>query len=216
MSIPHERPAVTNPGPQYQPQQPGQPYPPQEQPKKKRGGCMKWGAIIIGVLVALFVITGLAGGFDESEEATGDQSTTTSAEAPPSSADQATSTSREEAASSPVAAPAARGQDPRCTPADGPMLALLEAGLEDPSLTLTNGTMIVSGKDTWVGATTLDGDGEMESRSDVWLFRNSVPFTVTGGARSATPAYAPASGIGASAGDEAAQAVDGCVVEQTR
>lgn len=177
---------------------------------------MKWGAIIVGVLVALFVITGLAGGFDEAEDATGDQATTTSAEAPPSSAEQATPTSSEETTSSPVAAPAAREQDPRCTPADGPMLALLEAGLEDPSLTLTNGTMIVSGEDTWVGATTLDGDGEMESRSDVWLFRNSVPFTVTGGARSATPAYAPATGIGASAGDEAAQAVDGCVVEQTR
>lgn len=206
---------MTNPGP-HPTEQPGQPYPPQEQPKKRRGGCMKWGAIIVGVLVALFVITGLAGGFDEVEESADDQATTTSAEAPPSSAEQPTPTSSEETTSIPVAAPAAREQDPRCAPADGPMLALLEAGLEDPSLTLTNGTMIISGQDTWIGATTMRDDGEMESRSDVWLFRNSVPFTVTGGARSATPAYAPATGIGASAGDEAAQAVDGCVVEQTR
>ena len=82
---------MTNPGPQYQPQQPGQPYPPQEQPKKKRGGCMKWGLIILGVLILIAVIVSVAGGGggdDESEpadtgtnEQQGDQSEDAPAEA---------------------------------------------------------------------------------------------------------------------------------------
>lgn len=65
---------MTNP--QYQPQQPGQPYPPQDQPKKKRGGCMKWGLIILGVLILIAVIASVAGGGGDDTDGTADTTTT--------------------------------------------------------------------------------------------------------------------------------------------
>ena len=50
---------------------------------------MKWGAIIVGVLVALFVITGLAGGFDTDDSAvTEGQETSETEEAPATPGDQ--------------------------------------------------------------------------------------------------------------------------------
>ncbi|PQM73372.1 DUF4352 domain-containing protein [Corynebacterium sp. J010B-136] len=49
---------------QYQQQQPNGFAAPQ-QPQKKKGGCMKWGAIIVGVLVVLGIIINIAGGDSE-------------------------------------------------------------------------------------------------------------------------------------------------------
>lgn len=60
---------MTTPGPQQPYQQPGQPYPPQEQPKKK-GGCMKWVLIILGVIIVIAVIASIAGGGGDEETAT--------------------------------------------------------------------------------------------------------------------------------------------------
>ena len=74
---------MTNPGPQYQPQQPGQPYPPQEPPKKKRGGCLKWGAIIVGIFILVAILVTAINGSDGEEGTTAD-TTTTQAPAPAS------------------------------------------------------------------------------------------------------------------------------------
>lgn len=50
-----------------------QQYAPAPQPeKKKKGGCMKWGAIIAGVLILLVILGSLIGG-DDSESSNGDQ-----------------------------------------------------------------------------------------------------------------------------------------------
>lgn len=48
---------------QYQQQPNGFAAP--QQPQKKKGGCMKWGAIIVGVLVVLGIIINIAGGDSE-------------------------------------------------------------------------------------------------------------------------------------------------------
>src|SRR5699024_12482766 len=51
---------------QYQQQPNGFAAP--QQPQKKKGGCLKWGAIIIGVLVVLGIIGGaLGGGSDDAD-----------------------------------------------------------------------------------------------------------------------------------------------------
>ncbi len=83
---------MTNPGPQYQPQQPGpygqqpgpygqqpgQPYPPPLEQSKARGGCMKWGLIIIGVLFAVGLCSvAVSGGDDDSETAAQETTTAT-------------------------------------------------------------------------------------------------------------------------------------------
>ncbi|MCT2299732.1 hypothetical protein M3G04_02255 [Dietzia cinnamea] len=60
---------MTNP--QYQPQQPGQPYPPQAPPKKKRCGCMKVVLIVLAALIGVFILVAIlvtAIGPSESEE----------------------------------------------------------------------------------------------------------------------------------------------------
>lgn len=67
---------MTNPGPW----KPNQPHPGQSpaqhgDPTKKRGGCFKWGGITVAVLVALFVIVGLAGGWDADDADAADTST---------------------------------------------------------------------------------------------------------------------------------------------
>lgn len=177
---------------------------PPRPPEKKRGGCLK--KLLLAILaflvaiVLLVILVSVFGGGDAEETASPDETTQ------PSAAPSTQGT---------PAPPAATEPDPRCRPADGPLIALLKAGIEDDALTLTNGQMITDGDNTWVGATTMRPDGQMENRSDAWLFRDGIPFNVTGGARSTTPAFADASGIGASAGDEAAQAVDRCVIALT-
>lgn len=98
-------------------------------------------------------------------------------------------------------------RDARCQPFD---VTLISGILND-----TNGQVITDGEDQWIGATLMRADGEMESRSDVWLLNGDGLFSVTGGARNNTWAAA-ASEVGYSAGDEHAQAVDGCVIALTR
>lgn len=78
---------MTNPGPQQPYQQTGHPYPPQETPKKKRGGCMKWVLIIVGALIAIAVIASIAGGGDTENDSA--PATTTGEAAPPATDAQA-------------------------------------------------------------------------------------------------------------------------------
>lgn len=53
----------------------------ERQPEKKKGGCMKWGLIILGVLVLPAIISAIMSGDDSSSEGTaGDSATTTTAE----------------------------------------------------------------------------------------------------------------------------------------
>lgn len=56
---------------------PGDPNQPQERivyvEKKKKGGCMKWGAIILGVLILLIVLATALGGGDDSSDGTGNE-----------------------------------------------------------------------------------------------------------------------------------------------
>ncbi|MGP5004452.1 DUF4352 domain-containing protein [Corynebacterium casei] len=54
---------------QYQQQPNGFAAP--QQPQKKKGGCLKWGAIIIGVLIVLGIIGGALGGDSEDADTTG-------------------------------------------------------------------------------------------------------------------------------------------------
>lgn len=55
--------------------------------KKKKGGCMKWGLIIVGVLIVLGIIASLTGGGDDSSN-TSDGSSATSAPADAGSEEQ--------------------------------------------------------------------------------------------------------------------------------
>lgn len=105
---------MTNPGSQYQPQQPGhsgpwqqtgQPYP-QQPPAKKRGGCMKWVLIVLGALIAIAIISSIAGGGDTG---TGSAPDTTTARPQPAATDNA-----EAPTSEPTVAPApAEPETPR-------------------------------------------------------------------------------------------------------
>lgn len=47
------------------PQQPGFAAP--QQPQKKKGGCMKWGLIILGIIVVIGIISAIAGGGDSND-----------------------------------------------------------------------------------------------------------------------------------------------------
>ena len=40
--------------------------------RKKKGGCMKWGAIILGIVLALVIVGSLIGGGDDSKDSTDD------------------------------------------------------------------------------------------------------------------------------------------------
>lgn len=68
------------PGPDnQQPQNPhAAPQQPTQQPEKKKGGCMKWGAAALGVLIVLGIV-GSCGGGDESEESSATSAADTSA-----------------------------------------------------------------------------------------------------------------------------------------
>jgi len=57
-------------------QQPSQPYAPQEPPKKKRGGCMKWGLIILGVIIVIAVISSIASSGDDNDNDSTEPGTT--------------------------------------------------------------------------------------------------------------------------------------------
>lgn len=51
---------------------------PGAQPKKKKGGCFKWGAIVGGVLLVVAVLTNLNGGTDSTSEQSTSSATETS------------------------------------------------------------------------------------------------------------------------------------------
>lgn len=51
--------------------------PPADAPQKKKGGCLKWGAIIIGVLIVISIIAGLGGSDDENSSSTNSTDQTT-------------------------------------------------------------------------------------------------------------------------------------------
>jgi hypothetical protein len=115
----------------------------------------------------------------------------------------------------PAAAPASLS-DPRCAPASDNVVAQVQAGLTMDGYRLTNATVIIDGRLTFFGATTLDASGQMEERSDVWILRDRVLYASTGGARSNSQfPKASSSPLSISPGDERVRAVDACVVDAT-
>ncbi|WP_404851078.1 Ltp family lipoprotein [Dietzia kunjamensis] len=62
---------------------PGQPYPPEAPAKKKRGGCMKVGLVILGIFILVAILVTAINGTDGEEGTTAD-TTTTQAPAPAS------------------------------------------------------------------------------------------------------------------------------------
>lgn len=90
------------------PQQPEPQGQPQERivyvEKKKKGGCMKWGAIIVGVLLLIGLISAIAGGGDD-ESTTTSSGSDTSSEAGAEQSDNSAAPA-EEAAPVEEAAPA--------------------------------------------------------------------------------------------------------------
>jgi hypothetical protein len=128
----------------------------------------------------------------------------------------AASTTSSSAPTTPAAAPASLS-DPRCAPASENVVAQVQAGLTMDGYRLTNAMVIIDGRLTFFGATTLDASGQMEERSDVWILRDHVVFSSTGGARSNSQfPKASSSPLSISPGDERVRAVDACVVEATR
>ena len=84
--------------------------------------------------------------------------------------------------------------------------------LNDQSLTVSNGQLIKDGDDTWIGVSLIGADGDVESRSDVWLLRDGGLYSVSGGAKNESWAVdAP----GVSMADEYAAGVDRCVVAES-
>lgn len=59
------------------PQNPAMP----EQPKKKKGGCMKWGGIGVGAIILIAIGSSLAGGGDDSDTTAASSSVSAPAEA---------------------------------------------------------------------------------------------------------------------------------------
>lgn len=67
------------------------PYSPQDNPgqqpqerivyveKKKKGGCMKWGAIILGILIVIGIISAVVGGGDDTSSTSSDNNTSSEA-----------------------------------------------------------------------------------------------------------------------------------------
>ncbi|MBD8030276.1 DUF5067 domain-containing protein [Corynebacterium gallinarum] len=47
--------------------------------KKKKGGCMKWGAIIVGILIVIGIISAVAGGGDDTSSTSSDSNTSSEA-----------------------------------------------------------------------------------------------------------------------------------------
>lgn len=212
---------------------------PQPEPGKKK----RWPFILGGVVVVLIglMVLGLIVGPQEEEEpapaasattvaatttverttttTTAPTTTSTSTAAPTTTATTTTTTTEAPpapATTTAVAAPAARFTDPRCAPADPGMIEWISGGLTDSTLTLDNTAVIDDGGLLFIGASTVRPDGKFESRSDVWVVQDSMPFSSTGGARSTTSWPEASDVLGISPGDERVQAVDSCVVELSR
>nr|THJ69520.1 hypothetical protein EU244_21355 [Rhodococcus qingshengii] len=106
--------------------------------------------------------------------------------------------------------------DPRCAPASDVTTFMVSAGLTKDGYTLTNGTVIEDGGLTFFGATTVDSDGKMKNRSDVWVIKDGIVYASSGGARNGTSfSNAKDAPLKVLAGDERVQAVDECVVNIT-
>ncbi len=96
-------------------------------------------------------------------------------------------------------------------------MAAVEAGLATGGQQLINGTVIVDGNLTFLGATTVDSAEKMVNRSDVWVIDGETVYSSTGGARNGSEwPKASDAPLRVSAGDERVQAVDTCVVNLTR
>ena len=195
---------------------------PQPTPDKKR---KKWPIIvgsIVGIFILLVIIGAIVGPQEETDTTaqattTAAAPTTTVAAAAPTSTDRTTTNQVPTTTTTTMSAAApAREVDPRCAPADEAMIGWIAAGLTDSSLTLTNATVIEDEGLLFIGATTVRPDGKFENRSDVWIVRDSLPFSSTGGARSTTEWPKASDMLGISPSDERVQAVDACVVELTR
>ncbi|MFE9321914.1 hypothetical protein ACIHDR_03790 [Nocardia sp. NPDC052278] len=159
--------------------------------------------VSVFALIVVVVLISKALGLGE-EESESTAATTTSSSAP--TAEQTT----------PAAAPVSLS-DPRCAPASENVVAQVQAGLTMDGYRFTNATVIIDGRLTFFGATTVDASGQMQERSDVWILRDHIVFASTGGARinSQFP-KASSSPLSISPGDERVRAVDGCVVDATR
>lgn len=115
----------------------------------------------------------------------------------------------------PTVADASGLSDARCASASPSLIAQIARGLTDNSLTLANGLVIEDGPYTFVGATMLRPDGQMENRSDVWVVLGGKVYASTGGARNETSWPKASSNIDISPGDERVQALDQCVIDVT-
>ncbi|MFQ6394949.1 hypothetical protein ACLMAJ_15975 [Nocardia sp. KC 131] len=159
--------------------------------------------VSVFALIVVVVLVSKALGLGEQEsESTSAHTTSSSASAAP--------------ATTPANAPASLS-DPRCVPASDNVVAQVQAGLTMDGYRLINATVIIEGRLTFFGATTLDASGQMEERSDVWILRDHVVYASTGGARSNSQfPKASSSPLSISPGDERVRAVDACVVDATR
>ncbi|WP_327094642.1 hypothetical protein OIE68_31710 [Nocardia vinacea] len=157
---------------------------------------------VFALLVVVVLVSKALGLGEEDSESTAASTASSSAPTAP--------------ATTPAAAPVSLS-DPRCAPAAENVVAQVQAGLTMDGYRLTNATVIIDGRLTFFGATTLDASGQMEERSDVWILRDHVVFASTGGARinSQFP-KASSSPLSISPADERVRAVDACVVDATR
>lgn len=111
---------------------------------------------------------------------------------------------------------AGQASDARCAPATAELTFLVSSGLSKDGFELTNGTVITEGGLTFYGATTVDSGGKMENRSDVWVIKDNLVYSSSGGARNTTIwTKASDAPLKISAGDERVKAVDQCVVNIT-
>lgn len=205
---------------------------PQPEPGKKK----RWPIIVGGAAAVLvgIVVLGLIVGPQEEENpapaaaattettttmertTTAAPTTTTTTAVPTTTTTTTTETPPAPVTTTAVAAPAANLADPRCAPADPAMIEWITAGLTDTTLSLDNAAVIDDGGLLFIGASTVRPDGKFENRSDVWVVRDSLPFSSTGGARDTTSWPEASDMLGISPGDERVQAVDSCVVEMSR
>jgi hypothetical protein len=204
--------------PPVMPLNPGPPPGTPRQAPNKPSSRTAW--IIGGVVVALFVMFWAIGTLGKDDDTT-EAASTSSSSAPPTAAAPPPAPAEPTAESAPAptttqAAPAVPASDPRCAPAADGVTALVQAGLTRDGWKLTNATVIDQAGRTYLGATIVDSTGKTEERSDVWVIANGTVYASTGGARNNTTfPKASAAPLNISPGDEAVQAVDQCVVNQT-
>ncbi|UNQ41313.1 DUF2510 domain-containing protein [Prescottella equi] len=190
---------------------------PQTAPKRK-GWKIVGG--IVGGLVVLSIIGNMIGGEDDPAESEAVLTTSTAIPLATSAPARTAESSSVVAAPSsgalaPTVADASGLSDARCASASPSLIAQIARGLTDNSLTLANGLVIEDGPYTFVGATMLRPDGQMENRSDVWVVLGGKVYASTGGARNETSWPKASSNIDISPGDERVQALDQCVIDVT-